>query len=156
MGATRGVTAAAAVVIVGASAVAACSSAPGSKPSAQTSHKPGRASISAAALYQYQSPEQATLSWFYALNHKDMAAAAAHFEPARAFMMTAGYGGASAWPTFSALHCRQLSTYGTTATVLCTFNEVHAEPGIQADNFWTVELQRQPDGRWLITNYGQG
>ena len=149
-------TAAAAVVIVGASAVAACSSAPGSKPSAQTSHKTGRASISAASLYQYQSPEQATLSWFYALNHKDMAAAVAHFEPARAFMMTAGYGGPSAWPTFSALHCRQISAHGNTATVLCTFNETGGLPGVQQDNFWTVDLQQEPDRRWLITNYGQG
>jgi hypothetical protein len=24
------------------------------------------------------------------------------------------------------------------------------------DSFWTVYLRRQPDGRWLITNYGQG
>ena len=24
------------------------------------------------------------------------------------------------------------------------------------DSFWTIHLQRQPDGRWLIDNYGQG
>jgi hypothetical protein len=151
----QGAIAAAAVVIVGASAVAACSgSAPGSKPPAQTSHEPGRASVSAAALYQ--SPVQAALSWFYALNHKDMAAAAAHFEPSRAFMMTAGYGGVSAWPNFSALHCRQISAWGNTAVVLCTFNESGGLPGTQQDNFWTVDLDQQPDGRWLITNYGQG
>lgn len=137
-----------------ASAVAACSSAPGSKPSVQTSHKPGGASISAAALYQ--SPEQATLSWFYALNHKDMAAAVAHFQSAAAYMMTDGYGGPAAWPTFSALHCRQVSASSDTAVVLCTFSESGGLAGVQQDNFWTVDLDRQPDGRWLITNYGQG
>jgi hypothetical protein len=98
---------------------------------------------------------QAAVSWFYALNHKDMAAAVAHFAPAAASMMD-WYTGASAYPTFSALHCRQVSADGTTASVLCTFKELHVEPGTQADNFWTVELQRQPDGRWLITNYGTG
>jgi len=24
------------------------------------------------------------------------------------------------------------------------------------DTFWTVSLARQPNGRWLIDNYGQG
>jgi hypothetical protein len=67
-----------------------------------------------------------------------------------------GYGGSPAWPTFSALHCRQTSAYGTTAVVLCTFNDSGGLAGLQQDNFWTVDLQRQPDGRWLITNYGQG
>jgi hypothetical protein len=145
-------TIAVATLILSASATA-CSSSPRTTASSHSPHHPARASISAAALYQ--SPEQATLSWFYALNHKDMAAAVAHFAPAAASMMD-WYGGASAYPTFSALHCRQVSTYGTTASVLCTFKELHVEPGTQADNFWTVELQRQPDGRWLITNYGTG
>jgi len=103
----------------------------------------------------YQSPEQATLSWFDALNHKDRAAAVAHFAPAEAEMMD-WYGGPSAYPTFSALHCRQISASGSTAVVLCTFNETGGLPGVQSDNFWTVGLQRQPDGRWLITNYGTG
>jgi hypothetical protein len=141
-----------ATLIVGASA-AACSSSPGPTASSHSSHNPARASTSPAALYQ--SPEQATVSWFYALNHKDMTAAVAHFAPAAVSMMD-WYGGSSAYPTFSSLRCRQVSAYGTTASVLCTFKELHVEPGTQADNFWTVELQRQPDGRWLITNYGTG
>jgi hypothetical protein len=103
----------------------------------------------------YQSPEQAAVSWFYAINHKDMVAAVAHFAPAAASAMD-WYGGTSAYPTFSQLRCRQISIYGTTATVYCTFKELHVEPGIQVNNFWTVGLQRQPDGRWLITNYGTG
>jgi hypothetical protein len=137
-------------LIVAASA-AACSSSPGPAASSHSSHNPTRASISAAALFQ--SPEQAAVSWFYALNLKDMAAAVAHFAPAAADQMD-WYGGASAYPTFSDLRCRQVSAYSTTASVLCTFKELHAQPGTQLDNFWTVELQRQPDGRWLITNYG--
>ena len=65
------------------------------------------------------------------------------------------YGGPSAYPTFSALHCGQFSASGTTAVVLCTFKESQ-DPAfyVQPDNFYTVGLQRQPDGRWLITNYG--
>jgi hypothetical protein len=87
--------------------------------------------------------------------HKNMAAAVAHFAPAAISMMD-WYGGSSKYPTFSALHCREVSAYGTTASVLCTFKELHVQPGTQADNFWTVELQRQPDGHWLITSYGTG
>ncbi|MBO0831569.1 MAG: hypothetical protein J2P28_04485 [Actinobacteria bacterium] len=150
MRAGRGLTAAAAV-IVGASAVAACSSATGSKVVAHPSQNPARAGLSAADLYQ--SPEQATLSWFYALNHKDMPAAVAHFLPAAAPMMK-WYGGPSEYPTFSALHCTQLSRIGMTARVFCTFKELGGLPGTQTDSLWTVELQLQPDGRWLITNYG--
>jgi hypothetical protein len=63
-------------------------------------------------------------------------------------------GGAAAYPTFSDLQCRQISTDGTTASVTCTFKELHVEPGTQVDNFWTAELERQRDGRWPITNYG--
>jgi hypothetical protein len=84
-----------------------------------------------------------------------MAAAVAHFTPAAASMMD-WYGGTSDYPTFSALHCRQVSAYGTTASVLCTFKELHVQPGTQANNFWAVEHQRQPDGHWLITNHGTG
>lgn len=108
------------------------------------------------AASAFQSPGQATMSWFYAINHKDRAAAVAHFAPAAAAMMADWYGGPAAYPTFSELRCRQLSSSASTASVLCTFKEVHAEPGVQVDNFWTVELQRQADARWLITNYGTG
>jgi len=138
------------ILIVGASA-AACSTSAGTAGSRQNSHNPARTSISAGALFQ--SPEQAAVSWFYALDHKDIAAAVAHFAPAAADQMD-WYGGASAYPTFSDLQCRQISTDGTTASVVCTFKELHVEPGTQVDNFWTIELQRQPDGRWLITSYG--
>jgi len=104
----------------------------------------------------YQSPEQATLSWFFAINHKDKAAAIAHFTRAAADQMNWGNGDTSTWATFSALQCRQVSRSATTASVYCTFNESQAPSVGNPDSFWTVYLHRQPDGRWLITNYGQG
>jgi hypothetical protein len=106
----------------------------------------------------YQSPEQATLSWFSAINHKDLAAVLAHFTTAAANQMGSSWTNwdTSAWPTFSALPCRQLSRSVTTASVYCTFKESQAPSVGNPDSFWTVYLQRQADGRWLITNYGQG
>ena len=150
MSATRAVTAGAALIAC-ASAVAGCSSSAGPAVSSPASRKPG-ASVTAAV---YQSPEQATLSWFFAVNHKDKAAAVAHFEPAAAGQMNWGNGNTSTWATFTALHCKQVSRTATTASVRCTFNESQAPSNGNTDNFWTVDLHRQPDGRWLITGYGQ-
>jgi hypothetical protein len=153
MKAARGVTAAT-ILIACATAAAGCGSSPGSKASSQASRQPGRASVSGVALYQ--SPQQATLSWFRAINHKDKAAAVAHFTPAAAGQMNWGNGDTSTWATFSALHCKQVSRSGTTASVYCTFKESQAPSVGNPDSFWTVYLHRQPDGQWLITNYGQG
>lgn len=110
--------------------------------------------VTAAALYR--SPEKATLSWFYAINHKDKADAVAHFTHAAAGQMDWGYGDTSTWPTFSALHCKPSSRGARTASVYCTFSESQASAAGNPDSFWTVYLQRQSDGRWLIDNYGQG
>jgi len=145
---TAGVT-----FIVCASVVAGCGSSPGPQISSLTSHKPGLASAPAAALYQ--SPEKATLSWFFAVNHKDKTAAVAHFEPAAAYQMNWGNGDTSTWATFSALHCKQVSRSATNASVHCTFKESRAPSVGNPDNFWTVYLHRQQGGRWLITGYGQ-
>jgi hypothetical protein len=142
-----------AALLVGASAVAGCSSAAGSKASTQISHKAG-VSMSAASLYQ--SPVQATLSWFFAVNHKDKTAAVAHFTTASAGQMDWGNGDTSTWSTFSALRCKQVSGSALSAVVYCTFKESAAPSVGNPDSFWTVSLDRQPDGRWLITNYGQG
>ena len=110
MSATRAVTAGAAL-IAGACAVAGCSlvSRPGGLV-ATASRTTGGASVTAAV---YQSPEQATLSWFFAVNHKDKAAAVAHFEPAAAGQMNWGNGNTSTWATFTALHCKQVSRTAT-------------------------------------------
>jgi hypothetical protein len=118
------------------------------------SHKPGQVGASAAALYR--SPAQATLSWLYAINHKDKAAAVAHFEPAAADQMNWGHGDTSTWPTFPALHCRQVSRSAITAVVYCSFKESQAPAVGNPDSFWTVSLHRQRGARWLITSYGQG
>jgi hypothetical protein len=129
-----------AAAIAGAVAVGGCGSSQDSKVTA--------------ALYR--SPEQATLSWFYAINHKDKADAVAHFTRAAAGQMDWGNEDTSTWPTFSALRCKPASRGVTTASVYCTFSESQAPAVGNPDSFWTVYLQRQPDGRWLIGNYGQG
>jgi hypothetical protein len=142
----------AAAVIVCVLAVAGCGSLPGPKASSGVYHDPGQASVSMAL---FQSPEQATLSWFSAVNHKDKSAAVAHFGPAAKGQMNWGNGDTSTWSTFSALHCRQVGRNATTASVHCTFKESQSPSEGNPDNWWTVYLKRQPDRRWLITGYGQ-
>ena len=142
----------AATVIVGGLVVAGCSSSPGAKASPAVSHDPGQASVSVAL---FQSPEQATLSWFSAVNRKDKAAAVAHFAPAAKGQMGWGNGDTSTWSTFSALHCRQVGRTVKAASVHCTFRESQSPSEGNPDSWWTVHLKRQPDGRWLITGYGQ-
>jgi hypothetical protein len=116
-------------------------------------------SVSVAVLYR--PPRQAALSWLVAINHKDRAAVLAHFERApgkgtweNGDQSVWASGGTWRWPTFSALHREQMSRSAATAWVRCTFNE--SVPIVeQRDDFWSVYLHRQPDGRWLITDYGQ-
>jgi len=138
---------------------AGCGSAPhpaiSSPASARTiSAEPPR--VDAQPVAEYQSPVQAALSWFAAINQKDKAAAIAHFEPAAAFMMNWGGGDVTTWPAFSALRCAQVQGSSVTALVYCTFSESQASSVGNPESFWTVDLKRQPDERWLITNYGQG
>jgi hypothetical protein len=150
---------AAAAFIVCASAVAGCGSSPVSKVSGSASHESGRANVSTAV--SYQSPKLAALSWFFAINHKDKAEVLAHFERApgsgnwengdQSFWAS---GESWRWPTFSALHCEQVSRTAMTASVRCTFKESQAPSVGNPDSFWFVYLHRQPDGRWLITDYG--
>ena len=104
----------------------------------------------------FWTPLQATLSWFAAVNAKDKAAAVAHFVPADAGMMNWGNGDTSTWSTFTRLRCKPLSQDTASATVYCSFDESQSPSEGNPDTFWTVTLTRQPDGRWLIDNYGQG
>jgi hypothetical protein len=90
------------------------------------------------------------------VNAKDRAAAVAHFVPADADMMDWGNGDTSTWSTFTRLRCRPLSQDASSATVYCSFDESQSPSEGNPDTFWTVSLARQPDGRWLIDNYGQG
>lgn len=133
--------AAGAAVIAGVAAVSGCGAPQDSK---------------ATATALYRSPEQATVSWFYAINHKDKADAVAHFTRAAAGQMNWGNGDTSTWPVFSNLRCKPASRGARNASVYCTFSESQAPAEGNPDSFWTVYLQRQPGGRWLIDNYGQG
>jgi hypothetical protein len=47
------------------------------------------------------------------------------------------------------------SRLGATGAILI-FSESQAPSAGNPDSFWTVDLKRQPDERWLITDYGQG
>ena len=107
-------------------------------------------------MSSFGAPLQATLSWFAAVNAKNKAAAVAHFVSAEADMMDWGNGDTSTWSTFTRLRCKPLSQDAASATVYCSFHESQSPSEGNPDTFWTVSLARQPDGRWLIDNYGQG
>jgi hypothetical protein len=106
--------------------------------------------------WSFATPREATLSWFAAVNAKNRAAAVAHFVPADASMMDWEEGDTSTWSVFTRLRCRLLSSGATSATVYCTFEASPSASAGNPDTFWTVELTRATDGRWLINNYGQG
>jgi hypothetical protein len=131
---------------------ASVSSAPLATPSAAASAD----TAATVSVSSFATPLQATLSWFAAVNAKDGAAAVAHFVPADASMMNWGNGDTSTWSTFTRLRCKQLSAGAASATVYCSFDESQSPSEGNPDSFWTVSLARQPDGRWLIDNYGQG
>lgn len=104
----------------------------------------------------YQSPEQAALSWFSAINDKNMAAVVSHLTRAAARRTGWVSVDPSTWSTFSALHCKPAIRQSTiSASVYCAFKESKSPSEGNPDSFWTVYLHRQPDGRWLITDYGQ-
>lgn len=129
---------AAGAVAVGSLAVAGCGGSPAPAPGAV-----------------YQAPEPATVSWFYAINHKDKADTVAHLT--RAAEEQTGWGAiaTSKWSTFTALHCKLVSQASRTASVRCTFVESRSPSEGNPDNFWTVYLTRV-HRRWLINSYGQG
>jgi len=45
---------------------------------------------------------------------------------------------------------------GRNATVYCSFNESPSSSEGNPDSFWTISMQRNDSGGWLINNYGQG
>jgi hypothetical protein len=57
--------------------------------------------------------------------------------------------------SFTNVSCHLVAQTTTTAEVGCTFSE-DAPPGEQEDAGWTISMERQPPGPWLINNYGQG
>jgi hypothetical protein len=54
----------------------------------------------------------------------------------------------------AAASSRQVNTYGTTASVLCTFKELHVELGIQAENFWAQSRTADSGRRTLRGSIG--
>jgi len=143
---------------IAACAVCSCAASAGHGPAAPagsaSASSPG--AVAAVTVSSFETPLQAALSWFAAVNAKEAAAAVAHFVPADADMMNWGNGDTSTWSTFTRLRCKPLSQDAASATVYCSFDESQSPSEGNPDSFWTVWLARQPDGRWLIDNYGQG
>ena len=130
---------------------------PASSAGAADAASPGSpGTVASVSTSSFGTPLQATLSWFAAVNAKDKVAAVAHFVPADADMMDWGSGDTSTWSTFTRLRCQPLSQDAASATVYCSFDESQSPSEGNPDTFWTVSLARQPGGRWLIDNYGQG
>ena len=102
-----------------------------------------------------QTPEQAALTWFAAIDRKDRAQSTAAIEPADAELMVWGDGDPSEWPVFTDVECQPFRASTTTATVYCTFSESLTSNTGNPDTFWMVTFDRRPAGRWLITSYGQ-
>lgn len=106
-----------------------------------------------APVVAVQSPVATTLSWFASINAHDKPLAVAHFVPADRDMMEWTNWGAP----FTGLQCSLMHRSTHRASVYCKFNVIN-DPNMGMSNvsFWTVALQREPTGRWLINNYGQG
>jgi hypothetical protein len=102
------------------------------------------------------SPLSAALSWFSAINHKDLAAAQAHFVPEDRDMMDWGGGDTSTWSTFTHLRCRTMNTSKMEAGLYCSFKESASSSEENPVSFWTISMVREKNGAWLINNYGQG
>ena len=114
------------------------------------------AAPAASPVASFATPLQAALSWFAAVNAKDRAAAVAHFLPARANEMNWGGGDTATWSTFTGVRCQTTSQAAASAAVYCSFTESASPSEGNPDSSWTVWLDRQPDGRWLIEDYGNG
>ena len=102
---------------------------------------------------QVQSPVETTIGWFKAVDDRNAPLALAHFAAAvRDQMKWSSWG-----PPFTHLHCSPQSESAKEAEVDCTYAEINdPSTGMSNQDFWDVYLQREPSGRWLINNYGQG
>jgi hypothetical protein len=104
-------------------------------------------------------------SWIKSINAKNVSQSSQFLAPRDKEIMDWNSGDSSGWPTFTGIRCKAESEKASNQKdVLCTFNEspplptVNNEdpPGTYTDDFWTVTLRRQPDGSWLIADYGTG
>ena len=96
---------------------------------------------------------QTASAWLSAINSKDAPLAASYVQARNA--MDWDNGVTADWPTFSDVSCSPLTSLDVhnDAKVNCVFNE-SGSPGTQLDGFWTILLDRQPDGEWLVTDWG--
>jgi hypothetical protein len=95
-------------------------------------------------------------SWFRAINSKDLHSAQDHFAVSQRSMMDWGGGDTATWSTFTHLHCKTLRDSGKVAIVYCSFSESASPSEGNPDSFWTISMERNTGGTWLINNYGQG
>ena len=108
------------------------------------------------ASHELNTPLNAALAWFRAIDAKDRRQVLAAFAPGYSSATSWSQWGVDSWPTFSAVKCKGESRTPSAATVACTFSESQAPSAGNRVSFWTVSFMRTPQGRWLIENYGQG
>ena len=106
-----------------------------------------------------KTPVETALAWFSAINERNVHLAKSYFVPAEAGQTAWVKGYKSTGTPFTDVHCRLQAggaPYGPNdANAYCTFREAPSPDEGQPDSFWTVNLVRQKNGRWLISNYGQ-
>jgi hypothetical protein len=101
-------------------------------------------------------PLAAAQSWFQAINTKNLQAAQDAFVPSQRSMMNWGGGNTATWSSFTKLHCKTLKNSPRDAIVYCSFSESASSSEGNPDSFWTISMERNGSGPWLINNYGQG
>jgi hypothetical protein len=101
-------------------------------------------------------PVDVARAWFAAIDSKNRTATTAAFLPADRDQVDWDRGNPADWSTFTSVACKQQSEQAARATVLCIFSESMSSSEGNPDTFWSIDMQQQSDGRWLITGYGQG
>lgn len=97
----------------------------------------------------FQTPVEATASWFRALNACNVPLINAHFSPSKR-------GSWTCIDPFTHVHCVSGSQTPTKATVNCTFDPQNdPRVGNTGDTFWSIYLELSDSGRWLVTDWGQ-
>jgi hypothetical protein len=102
-------------------------------------------------------PAQTVVDWMQAWDHHDFPLTVAYLAPQE----RASWGGYS-WDFFSTsfthIQCviDQDTSSATYAEVGCSYVLHGSEEDPDGPSGWSVALTRQPGGRWLIRDYGQG
>lgn len=136
--------------------LAACGTSTDSGKSSGDLSRTTRAATTTSALPSTeQTPQQAALAWFTAINQKDQSRVVAAFTANAGARLAWTTNPPPTWATFSSISCTPQDQSATTASVRCTFTESQAPAVGNPDSFWTISFQRQT-GKWLIDNYGQG